>query len=141
MRTKDKLKVSTDKNVDIAQLNSLFGLIGWKVRKKEKWVEVLSKSSFVYSIWDYNKLVGFGRVMEDGVMCMFYDIGVAPSYQGRGLGKDILNALIDQVKNKGYASIGLFAWGDNPSNIPFYEKFGFRRVGTGMELEKFMIRE
>lgn len=49
--------------------------------------------------------------------------------------------LIGKVKNKGYVSIGLFAWEKNPKNIPFYNKFGFKKASTGMELEKHMIRE
>ena len=86
-------------------------------------------------------LIGFGRILEDGVMCMFYDIGVHPDYQRGGVGKKIMEYLIDKVKDKRYVSIGLFAWEENPANIPFYENFGFEKVGTGMELVKFMKRE
>ena len=136
-----QLKESTDKNIEISQLNNLFKEIGWKQRSDDKWKEILSKSSFVISIWDNEKLVGFGRILEDGAMCMFYDICVLPSYQGRRIGTQIMNFLIDKVKDKGYASIGLFAWESNPSNMSFYEKFGFVKVKTGMELEKFMARE
>ena len=140
-KTKSRLNSLTTKDIDAKQLDALFEQIGWKARGKEKWAEVLSKSSFAYSVWDGDKLVGFGRILEDGVMCMFYDIGVLPSHQGKGIGKDIMNRLIDEVKAKKYASIGLFAWEENPTNVTFYEKFGFRKVGTGMELEKYMVRE
>ncbi len=74
-------------------------------------------------------------------MCMFYDIGVHPDYQRKGIGTNIMQVLIDEVKDKNYASIGLFAWEYNPQNMPFYEKFGFKKVGTGMELLKYMKRE
>ncbi len=131
---------STAKRINPEHLDTLFESIGWKKRQK-KWKNVLSKSSFVYSVWNGKKLVGLGRIMEDGVMCMFYDIGVHPDYQGKGVGKKIMNALIKKVKNKKFASIGLFAWEENPGNIPFYEKFGFERVGTGMELVRYMRRE
>ena len=136
-----ELTDSTDKNITPERLDGLFEAIGWKRRGKDKWLEVLSKSQFVFSVWDSERLVGFGRIMEDGVMCMFYDIGVHPEYQKKGIGKQIMNKLIDQVKDKKYASIGLFAWAKNPENIPFYEKFGFKQVKTGMELEKYMERE
>ena len=132
---------STEKNIDTVQLDDLFRAIGWKKRGNEKWSEVLSKSFFVYSVWDNEKLVGMGRIIEDGVMCMFYDIAVHPDYQGKGIGKKVMESLINQVKDKKYASIGLFAWEENPNNIPFYEKFGFRRQSSGMELEVFMERE
>ena len=128
-------------NVDAKQLDILFERIGWRKRGAVKWREVLSKSSFGVSAWDGEKLVGFGRLIEDGVMCMFYDIGVLPEYQGKGIGGEIMKRLIDEVKYKKYASIGLFSWEDNPNNIPFYQKFGFEKVGTGMELTKYMKRE
>ncbi len=131
---------STRKNLDTGQLDSLWTSIGWKSRGR-KWEEVFSKSSYVYSLWNDTKLIGLGRIMEDGIMCMFYDIAVHPEYQKRGLGTRIMQNLIDQVKDKDYASIGLFAWEQNPANISFYEKFGFRKVGTGMELENYMTRE
>lgn len=135
------MRYSTNKNIDTEQLDNLWKAIGWRPRGSEKWREVLSKSSFVYSVWDDKMLVGFGRILEDGIMCMFYDIGVHPDYQGQRIGTRIMETLIDQVKDKKYASIGLFTWEENPDNIRFYEKFGFKRVNTGMELVKYMKRE
>lgn len=135
------MKESTTKDLDAEQLDSLFSAIGWSPRGPEKWKEVLSKSFFVLSIWDDTKLIGLGRIVEDGVMCMFYDIGVLPEYQDKGIGKKIMEMLIDQVKDKKYASISLFSWAENPLNVPFYEKFGFVQTNTGMELEKYMNRE
>ena len=52
-----------------------------------------------------------------------------------------LKALIDKIKDKKYVSIGLFAWEQNPGNMHFYEKIGFKKVKTGMELEKYMKPE
>ena len=134
------LVLSEDKNIPVSKLNELFQKIGWE-RNPQTWPLVLEKSSFVISAWASNELIGFGRIMEDGVMCMFYDIGVDPSFQKRGVGTKIMEKLISKVKNKHYVSIGLFTWEENPSNISFYEKFGFEKVGTGMELVKYMKRE
>ena len=135
------LKESTNKELDPQQLDALFTAIGWHPRGAEKWKEVLSKSSFVYSLCDQETLVAFGRIMEDGVMCMFYDVAVHPDEQHQGLGTKVMEALIEQVKEKDYASIGLFAWEENEANASFYGQFGFKRVGTGMELTKYMKRE
>lgn len=135
------LRISSEKSIDSVLLDDLFAIIGWRKRGKKKWTEVLSKSSYVYSVWNQNKLIGFGRIMEDGVMCMFYDIAVHPAYQGKGIGKKLMETMIKKVKDKKYASIGLFAWEENPNNIPFYEKFGFVKQTTGMELLKYMKRE
>jgi ribosomal protein S18 acetylase RimI-like enzyme len=127
-------------NIDPIQLDNLWSAIGWKKRGAQKWEEVISKSSYIYSAWDKNTLVGTGRIIEDGIMCMFYDIGIHPEYQRQNIGSSILNKLIEQVKDKKYASIGLFAWKENPANLPFYKKFGFTE-SSGMELTKYMHPE
>lgn len=136
-----RLMYSNSTNIGPKHLDGLWSSIGWKKRGAKKWKEVLSKTSFCVSVWDGRILVGFGRVLEDGVMCMFYDIGVHSKYQRKGIGTKIMKKLIEKVKDKKYVSIGLFAWESNPQNIPFYEKFGFERVGTGMELVQHMRRE
>ena len=51
-----------------------------------------------------------------------------------------METLINKVKDKRYASIGLFAWDGNPVNEPFYESLGFERT-SGMELVKYMTPE
>jgi len=127
-------------DLDTQQLDSLWNAIGWRQRGQEKWKKVLSKSYFMYTAWDGNRLIGTGRITEDGIMCMFYDIGVHPDYQRKGIGARILEELISRVKDREYASIGLFAWEENPANIPFYEKFGFVKT-SGMELGRYMKPE
>lgn len=97
----------------------------------------MNKSSFVYSVSDQGKLVGMGRIVEDGVMCMFYDIIVHKDYQGMGIGKMIMNNLLVFTEDKQFSSISLFADPDNKEFlIPFYNKFGFELFATGMRLKK-----
>lgn len=135
-----KYRESTSKKLNVKQIDYLRASVGWpKRRSDKKWREVLSKSSFVYSVWDKDKMIGMGRILEDGIMCMFYDIVVHKDYQGKGVGKMIMKKLIDQVKNKGYTSIGLFASKENIKFLlPFYKKFGFKLIKRGMECKKYM---
>ena len=74
-------------------------------------------------------------------MCMVYDIGVHPRVQGQGIGTKVMETLLDRIKDRDFASIGLFAWEHNPNNVPFYRKFGFEPVATGMECVRHMKRE
>jgi len=133
-----KLIESNKKDLNIEQIDFLMSSVGWtNYRGKKKWREILSKSSFVYSVYDGNKMVGFGRILEDGAMCMFYDIMVHYDYQGKGIGKMIMNNLLDFIKDKNYISVSLFAWPENKDFlIPFYNKFGFELFETGMRLKK-----
>jgi len=129
---------STDKNLKTDQINTLRSSVGWFDNPSdEKWQEILSKSAFVYSMFDGDKLVGMGRIVEDGIMCMFYDIIVHKDYQGKGIGKMIINKLLTFTEDKNYSSISLFAWPENKEILlPFYKKFGFELFETGMRLKK-----
>ena len=135
-----KYRESINKKLNIKKIDELRLSVGWpKRRSDKKWREILLKSSFVYSVWDEKKMIGMGRILEDGIMCMFYDIVVRKDYQDKSIGKMIMKKLIDQVKNKGYTSIGLFASKENIKFlIPFYKKFGFCTVKTSMECKKYM---
>ena len=129
-----KLIESTKKDIEVEQITLLRSSVGWnKVRSEEKWKEILNKSSFIYSVWDENKLVGMGRLLEDGIMCNVYDVVVHKDYQGIGIGKMIMNNLMNWTNDKNYTCIGLFVQPENKKFlIPFYEKFGFKLVDTGM---------
>lgn len=122
---------SIGKNIDIHQIRLLRKSIGWQPRSERKWKEILSKTSFVYSVWDGKRLIGMGRLVEDGIMCMLYDVVVHKKYQGKGIGKIIVNKLIDQTKGKKYCSIALFT---DKNKVKFYKKFGFEIAIVGMEL-------
>ena len=133
-----KLTESTNKDLSGEQINSLRFSVGWCAKRgEEKWREALDKSSFVYSVFDKDKLVGMGRMVEDGIMCMLYDIVVHKDYQGKGIGKMIMNNLLAFTKDRKYSSISLFADPNNKDFLrPFYNKFGFELFETGMRLKK-----
>ncbi|MFA6417156.1 MAG: GNAT family N-acetyltransferase [Patescibacteria group bacterium] len=133
-----KLIESTNKDLNWEQINKLRFSVGWCTKRgEEKWREILDKSAFVYSVYDKDKMVGMGRIVEDGIFCMFYDIVVHKDYQSQGIGKMIMNNLLAFIKDKKFSSVSLFA---DPNNrdflIPFYNKFGFELFETGMRLKK-----
>ena len=71
------------------------------------------------------QLAGFGRVVGDGHLYFYIqDLIVAPTYRGRGVGKQIMERLIEEIKNRATsgAMIGLMSAHGKEA---FYEKFGF----------------
>jgi len=127
-------KESTDKKINVRQMNDLRESVGWMERNERTWEEILSKSSFVYSIWDGEKLIGMGRFLEDSMMCIFYDVAVRKEYQGIGLGKKIMKKMISEARDRGCLSIRLFVDEQNAESlILFYEKLGFGLIETGMK--------
>ncbi|MFD1746634.1 GNAT family N-acetyltransferase [Rhizobium helianthi] len=75
-----------------------------------------------------DEVVGMGRIIGDGG-CFFQvtDIAVDPAHQGRGLGKAIMAALSEHIRDAlpETAYVSLIA--DVPANR-LYEQFGFRET-------------
>jgi ribosomal protein S18 acetylase RimI-like enzyme len=55
-------------------------------------------------------------------------IAVVPSRRGRGLGQELLSALLDEARAQGYGKISLSVEPDNPA-LRLYEQHGFAQVG------------
>jgi len=83
---------------------------------------------FGVSLVHANEIVGMGRVVGDGG-CFFQivDIVVVPAHQGLGLGKMIMSALVDHLKQHAPKSAYVSLIADVPANR-LYEQFGFRET-------------
>ncbi len=55
-------------------------------------------------------------------------IAVVPSGRGRGYGKQLLTALLEQARKEGFERVSLSVEPDNPA-IHLYERYGFAKVG------------
>lgn len=92
--------------------------------------KVFSNSMFRCFAFDGGALVGAGRALADGADCSYLcDIAVLPSHQGTGLGKQIVQRLVDE--SRGHKKIILYAV---PGKEPFYRRFGFLRMKTAMAI-------
>ena len=135
------IKISENKNdLSCNEINALMEKVGWGrsyYSTEEKWQRVLKVSTHIAYAKIKNELIAFGRILEDGIMCMFYDLCVHPQYQKRGIGTDLMNHLINKVKDHAYVSIGLFTWEGNKTVHEFYEKFHFEK-SNAMQLKMYM---
>ena len=57
-------------------------------------------------------------------------IYASPEYIGKGVGRELMNASIQEARQRGCDSIWLGVWEKNPRAIDFYKKWGFKEVGT-----------
>jgi len=77
-------------------------------------------------------LIGVGRALADGRDCSYIcDVSIHPDYQGKGIGKDIINKLIEL--SKGHNKIILYSI---PGKEQFYSKLGFDKMNTAMAIFK-----
>lgn len=56
-------------------------------------------------------------------------IAVAPRSQGRGLGRQLLDALLDEARRRGCTQVFLEVLDTNEAAIALYERAGFERQG------------
>jgi len=91
---------------------------------------VFTNSKFKCFVFDEGNLIGGGRALADGLDCSYLaDVAVHPDYQGTGIGKKIIQNLIDQ--SQGHKKIILYA---NPGTEGFYVKLGFKKMNTAMAI-------
>ncbi|WP_426323484.1 GNAT family N-acetyltransferase [Pseudoduganella sp. R-43] len=120
---------STEK-LDWEEMSELYRIAPLGIKSGE-WLKTgYSNSMFKCIAFDGERIVAAGSAVADGVDCSYLcDIVVHPAYQGSGLGKELIQRLVDL--SRGHRKIILYAV---PGKEPFYEKFGFRRMNTAMAI-------
>jgi ribosomal protein S18 acetylase RimI-like enzyme len=97
-------------------------------RKGDRGVIALDEGTPVGAAWYRlfsEKDAGYGFVDETTPEL---SIAVVPSRRGKGLGKDLLAALLERARKDGYEQVSLSVERDNPA-LRLYERHGFRKVG------------
>lgn len=105
----------------------LFLSTGWNEKfklSKEELALALSCSYYTVSAYQNEKLVGFGRIVSDGILhAMIYEMIVDPACQRKGIGAQILKMLLEKCDSAGIRDVQLFC---AKGKRVFYEKFGFQ---------------
>ena len=108
-------------------------LVGWSAFPLEQAAEGL-KNSFILACFRVDgKPVALGRAVSDhGYVVYIADVIVIPEYQGNGLGRKVMEYLMEQIKasmKPGYRiMISLLA---AKGKEEFYNKFGFEDRPSG----------
>ncbi|MET1416378.1 GNAT family N-acetyltransferase [Roseibium sp. HPY-6] len=88
----------------------------------------LKNSLYSVMLLDQDRTIGMGRLVGDGgCFVQVADIIVHPDFQGRGLGKKIMEALTSFIETRLPPSIYVSLIADVPANH-LYEQFGFRET-------------
>jgi ribosomal protein S18 acetylase RimI-like enzyme len=117
-------------DVDWVELAALYRAAPLVNKRPSGLETAFSNSMFRCFVLDAGKLVGAGRALADGFDCSYIcDVAVLPSYQGAGLGKEIVARLVDL--SRGHRKIILYAV---PGKEALYRKLGFKRMTTAMAI-------
>jgi hypothetical protein len=79
------------------------------------------------------QLVGYGRLTLTQKVAQISQMVVEPSHQGKGVGSLMMKMLFTKPVESGATMIFLDA---RLPPIPFYERFGFKRVGSDFPSKK-----
>lgn len=117
------------KNINWSLVVDILQKVGMGYRESETHKRAFDNSYTVVFVFDEDILAGFGRAISDGeYQAAVYDVAVSPDYQGKGIGKMIVQAILKNTPNCNFI---LYA---SPGKEKFYEKEGFRQMKTGMAL-------
>lgn len=110
------------KEFDEKELEDLFLSVEWSSGKyPDKLKVAMLGFDTVFSAWDSDKLIGLICVMSDGIMNAYvHYLLVNPAYQGKGVGKKLVNLTKERYKD--FLRIAIIAYDDK---IEFYNSCGF----------------
>ena len=83
---------------------------------------MLRGSDVAVTAWHGSQLVGFGRATSDGIFrAVLWDVVVDGAYQGRGLGRQIVEGLLERPCLRRVERVYLMT----TNSSGFYERLGF----------------
>ena len=108
---------------------ALYRSVGWDPPCIEQVQTALQNTLATFTCYDGDRPVGMARVIGDGGMSFYIkNFAVVPSSQGKGVGKCLLTALEQYVKEckplEWAVSLELISSKDA---VDFYERFGFEK--------------
>ena len=110
--------------VSAQALHELYTAIGWNasgLRSPENCGKILANSWCYVSAHVDQQLVGFGRILADGVFGQILDIMVLPGFRRQGIGTELVRRLVDATSTE-LVALHLIDGSGCPA---FYERCGF----------------
>ncbi|WP_399241653.1 MULTISPECIES: GNAT family N-acetyltransferase [unclassified Synechococcus] len=122
-----QLVLSFDREIDLLELERLCDAVGWSRRPLRRVRKALEHSLLRVGLWRHDprlpKLVGFARCTGDGVLeATVWDVAVHPTYQGAGLGRQLMAYVLERLRRMEVERVSLFA---DPDVVGFYELQGW----------------
>ena len=105
--------------------------VGWYDIPENIIKKALEKSDYIVSAISNGETIGMARLMTDGTQILIMDVVVHPDFQGRGVGKGLIENIKAHIE-KTYKQI-LVNLTTDEKNVGFYEKLGFNKI-VGMRV-------
>ncbi len=125
---------SFDREIELQQLQGLLRQTGWANRRSVEGIQqMLDGTLLTLGAWEGDHLVGFVRVITDGIYrALIDDVVVEESKRGTGIGSELMQRITERLA--GVEEVFLRC---GEQVVPFYERHGYERSnGVIMDLKK-----
>ncbi len=114
-------------SVDWSRLADIFLRAPLGERDPGRLRRIFEQSTVCCFAWSGTELVGAGRAISDRISyAAIFDVVVAPEFQHRGIGKQIMQRLMRDAEAPNVILHSV------PGKEPFYARLGFRKMTTAM---------
>jgi len=125
-RASSRIFFSTDREIDLYELEELCDAVGWSRRPLRKVKKAIQHSFLVVSMWEQRgaqrRLIGFSRATSDHAFnATIWDVVIHPDYQGAGLGRKLVQTVLSHPKISRVERVYLMT----TNQQVFYERIGF----------------
>nr|YP_009502047.1 GCN5-like N-acetyltransferase [Porolithon onkodes]ASB29649.1 GCN5-like N-acetyltransferase [Porolithon onkodes] len=119
--------LNTNKEINLYALEKLCDTVGWVRRPLKKVKLAIDNSLIIFSLFytenKEKRLIAFARATSDNTFnATIWDVVVHPQFQRQGLGKILINEIINHLRSADINTITLFA---DPHVVKFYRDLGF----------------
>jgi GNAT superfamily N-acetyltransferase len=127
-----EFEISTDPaRIDVAAVHRYLGSSYWAQGRSRAAVERSIQNSLCFGVYHLGRQIAFGRIITDRtVFAYLADIFVLPDYQGRGVGKALVSAMLEAPELQGL-QVMLLRTKDAHG---FYRHFGFQPLPRPEEM-------
>lgn len=125
---------SFDREIEPEQLQNLLRQTGWANRRSIEGIQqMLDGTPLTLGAWEGGRLVGFVRVITDGIYrALIDDVVVEESKRGTGIGSELMQRVVERL-----AEVEEVFLRCGEHVVPFYGRHGFERSnGVIMDLKK-----
>ena len=124
------IDIKVGKELPFEQLLALYDSVNWAAytneQNRNKLETAVRNSTYVVSAWKDSELAGFARGLSDDVSIFYLqDILVRPDYQGKGIGRMLLNNCLERFS---HVRTIMLLTDDEEKQLKFYESLGFKNT-------------
>lgn len=111
-----------------ATLDDLSWISEHGVQGVESHIAFIEKQAHWVAVDENNQPVGFVMTQDLPDSVFIHELSVSEAWQNKGIGKKLIQKVIDKAKERQFSAITLTTFRHVPWNAPFYQRLGFEVI-------------